>query len=163
MQRSASFIPSWAVLYKTVCCVGGDLLHDPIRVDIWIVIVARGAFDVPSEAQSRSHDETITLFVVGQGRMKFLVLVPIVSHVLRSGVRAWFEGESIAVKVIEVIRFKAEAVVRELPHVVDVIPQKARGASAVDQHQRMVRKVVIPSEVSRAYLGRHGRQIDRFH
>ena len=52
LQRSASFIPSWAVLYKTVCCVGGDLLHEPIRVDIWIVIVARGAFDGLSEAQS---------------------------------------------------------------------------------------------------------------
>ena len=29
LQRSASFIPSWAVLYKTVCCVGSDLLTDP--------------------------------------------------------------------------------------------------------------------------------------
>ena len=152
MERSASFIPSWAVLYKTVCCVGGDLLHEPIRVDIWIVIVARTAFDVLSEVQSRRHDDAITFFLVVQGRVKFLVLVPIVTHVLRRGVRAWFEGESIA--VIEAIRFKAEAVVRELPHVVDVIPQKAWGASAVDQNQIM-RKVVIPKGVSRAYLGRH--------
>ena len=64
MQRSASFIPSWAVLYKTVCCVGSDLLHDPIKVDIWIFIVARGAFDGLSEAQSglrdRSRDDAIT-------------------------------------------------------------------------------------------------------
>ena len=92
LQRSASFIPSWAVLYKTVCCVGGDLLHEPIRVDIWIVIVARTAFDILSEVQSRRHDDAITFFLVVQGRVKFLVLVPIVSHVLRSGVRAWFEG-----------------------------------------------------------------------
>ena len=101
LQRSASFIPSWAVLYKTVCCVRSDLLHEPIKVDIWIFIVARGAFDGLSEAQSglrdRSRDDAITLFVVGQGRVKFLVLVPIVTHVLRRGVRAWFEGESIAV------------------------------------------------------------------
>ena len=62
LQRSASFIPSWAVLYKTVCCVGGDLLHEPIRVDIWIVIVARTAFDVLSEVQSRRHDDAITFF-----------------------------------------------------------------------------------------------------
>ena len=95
MERSASFIPSWAVLYKTVCCVGGDLLHEPIRVDIWIVIVARTAFDVLSEVQSRRHDDAITFFLVVQGRVKFLVLVPIVTHVLRRGVRAWFEGESI--------------------------------------------------------------------
>ena len=95
LQRSASFIPSWAVLYKTVCCVGGDLLHEPIRVDIWIVIVARTAFDVLSEVQSRRHDDAITFFLVVQGRVKFLVLVPIVTHVLRRGVRAWFEGESI--------------------------------------------------------------------
>ena len=71
LQRSASFIPSWAVLYKTVCCVGSDLLHDPIKVDIWIFIVARGAFDGLSEAQSglrdRSRDDAITLVVVGQG------------------------------------------------------------------------------------------------
>ena len=52
LQRSASFIPSWAILYKTVCCVGSDLLHEPIKVDIWIFIVARGAFDGLSEAQS---------------------------------------------------------------------------------------------------------------
>ena len=45
LQRSASFIPSWAVLYKTVCCVGSDLLHDPIRVDTGIVIAAWVAFD----------------------------------------------------------------------------------------------------------------------
>ena len=45
LQRSASFIPSWAVLYKTVCCVGSDLLHDPIRVDSGIVIAAWVAFD----------------------------------------------------------------------------------------------------------------------
>ena len=63
LQRSASFIPSWAVLYKTVCCVGSDLLHEPIKVDIWIFIVARGAFDGLSEAQSglrdRSRDDAI--------------------------------------------------------------------------------------------------------
>ena len=152
------FNPELGDTLQTVCCVGSDLLHEPIRVDIWIVIVARGAFDGLSEAQSglrdRSRDDAITLFVVGQGRVKFLVLVPIVTHVLRRGVRAWFEGESIAVIIgncskpwsvgqifVQAIRFKAEAVVRELPHVVDVIPQKARGAFAVDQHQLMHQSV----------------------
>ena len=77
LQRSASFIPSWAVLYKTVCCVGSDLLHDPIRVDTRIVVAARAAFDELSDAQSRSRNDAITVFIVGVGRMKFFIFVPI--------------------------------------------------------------------------------------
>ena len=64
LQRSASFIPSWAVLYKTVCCVGSDLLTDPTRVDFQIPgfhITARAAFDELSDAQSRTRDDAISL------------------------------------------------------------------------------------------------------
>ena len=73
LQRSASFIPSWAVLYKTVCCVGSDLLHDPIRVDTRIVVAARVAFDELSDAQSRTRDDAITFIIVAVANVKIFM------------------------------------------------------------------------------------------
>ena len=136
MQRSASFIPSWAVLYKTVCCVGSDLLTDPTRVDFQTPgfhITARAAFDELSDAQSRTRDDAITFIIVAVANVKIFTFLPIVTHFLSRGVSARFEVKFSAIR--KAFRFNAETVIREYPLVVDLIPQKCRIVIAIDQRQ----------------------------